>query len=619
MDLHGSIRASLDPGRAIRASASRGKTSVNRDARARARVVRWRADMNRTSILSPLRRRIVLSNLALALPFVAACSGGPGADEGVDNRGDAIKPTYGVDYAWARPSPSHLKAEGYTFVCRYLSYDTTGKNLSLGEEASLKKAGLDIVLNWEWGAADALDGYSRGVEEAKAAEAQAKALGQPSDRPIYFSIDFDATPGDQAALDAYFDGVASVIGRARTGAYGGYYPIQRLFDHGKVKWAWQTYAWSGGQWDSRAQLRQIENGIEGGGLDKDEAVAADFGQFPHAAAPPPAPAHGGSGSLGGSVAAEPAVSANADGRLEVFAINKAGALETIFQTAPNGGWSGWFSLGGDLEGRPAAVQNEDGRIEVFARSPAGSLEHAWQDAPNGKIGSFASLGGSWTSNPAVARNHDGRLEAFAVAADGSVHHTSQTTPNGEWSGWSSLGSAGGGLLEPAAILGHGGGLYVFATGKDGATFMSHQDTGGWSAWASLGGDATSDVTVAMNGDGRLEIFVRGTDAALWHRWEESPGGAWSGWASLGGSVHQPFATSDANGQLEVFVAGNGSGPLYRIAQKTPGGGWDSWTGMGGEVAGRPVAARNKDGRLEVFYRATSGAVEHAWEGAPEEW
>ena len=235
-----------------------------------------------------LRSFVNLALLVAALPMVAACApGSDSADEGVDTLDDALKTASGVDYAWARPSPSHLKAEGYSFVARYLSYDTTGKNLDSGEESALKKAGLSIVLNWEWGANDALDGYSRGVQHAKAAEAQANALGAPKDRPIYFSIDFDATPGEQAAIDSYFDGVASVIGKARTGAYGGYYPIKRLFDHGKIKWAWQTYAWSGGQWDPRAQLRQVQNGIEGGQLDKDEAVADDYGQWGQAAPTPP--------------------------------------------------------------------------------------------------------------------------------------------------------------------------------------------------------------------------------------------------------------------------------------------------------------------------------------------
>jgi hypothetical protein len=249
--------------------------------------------VNRTSSLHPsLRRLAFLSLLAAALPLVSGCGAEADDMEDVDARDDAINARYGVDYAWARPSPAHLKSEGYTFAARYLSYDKTGKNLSAAEASSLRAAGIDIVANWEWGADDALDGYQRGVEHAKEAEAQAIAAGMPAGRPIYFSVDFDATSGEQAAIDAYMDGVASVIGRSRTGAYGGYYVIKRLFDHGKITWGWQTYAWSGGQWDSRAQLRQIQNGIEGGQLDKDMAVAADFGQWGASGGgqnPPPSP------------------------------------------------------------------------------------------------------------------------------------------------------------------------------------------------------------------------------------------------------------------------------------------------------------------------------------------
>ena len=95
----------------------------------------------------------------------------------------------------------------------------------------------------------------------------------------------------QPTINAYFDGIASVIGKSRTGAYGSYYVIKRLFDGGKIAWGWQTYAWSGGNWDSRAQLRQVQNGLENGQLDKDQAMAADFGQWGASggSTPPPEP------------------------------------------------------------------------------------------------------------------------------------------------------------------------------------------------------------------------------------------------------------------------------------------------------------------------------------------
>ena len=223
-----------------------------------------------------------------ALLLVVACGAAPSDSEATATTSAAMITATGVDYSWARPSPSGLKSEGYTFAARYLSYDNTGKNLSKGEADALWAAGVDVVANWENSATAALNGYSQGVSDAQAADGQANADGIPAGRPIYFSVDFDASPGDQTAIDAYFDGIASVIGLARTGAYGGYYVIQRLFDAGKIKWGWQTYAWSGGQWDSRAQFRQVQNGITAAGdancCDEDQAVVADFGQW-HAAPP----------------------------------------------------------------------------------------------------------------------------------------------------------------------------------------------------------------------------------------------------------------------------------------------------------------------------------------------
>lgn len=204
-------------------------------------------------------------------------------EEEIDEDTASLGVATGVDYSWVHPSPASLHAAGYRFAVRYLSYDTTGKNLSRSEANALWATGVDVVANWEWGGYDVLGGYSRGVSDARAAESQAVADGIPSGRPIYFSIDFDAQPSQQATIDAYFDGVASVIGRQRTGAYGGYYVIQRLFNAGKIAWGWQTYAWSYGHWDPRAQLRQVLNdvtvGSSAGCCDKDVAVTADYGQW----------------------------------------------------------------------------------------------------------------------------------------------------------------------------------------------------------------------------------------------------------------------------------------------------------------------------------------------------
>ena len=40
----------------------------------------------------------------------------------------------------------------------------------------------------------------------------------------------------------------------------------------------------------------------------------------------------------------------------------------------------------------------------------------------------------------------------------------------------------------------------------------------WSHWESLGGALASEPTVSSRASGRLDVFIRGTDNALWHKW-----------------------------------------------------------------------------------------------------
>lgn len=186
----------------------------------------------------------------------------------------------GLDFAWSKPSVEAIKAGGYGFVCRYHSYDTAGKNLTKAEADSYLANGILIVSNWEYTTDAALKGYTQGVQDATEGNRQQAACGGPP-APIYFSVDFDATEAQQSAINSYLQGAASVIGLSRVGVYGGYYVVKRCFDARVVTYGWQTFAWSGGQWDSRAQARQIDNGVNVGGADCDidQSMTVNFGQW----------------------------------------------------------------------------------------------------------------------------------------------------------------------------------------------------------------------------------------------------------------------------------------------------------------------------------------------------
>ncbi|HYX48659.1 MAG TPA: hypothetical protein VE843_02885 [Ktedonobacteraceae bacterium] len=249
------------------------------------------------------------------------------------------------------------------------------------------------------------------------------------------------------------------------------------------------------------------------------------------------------------------VHVNDDGRLEVFTIGADNALWHIWQLAPNGSWSTWKSLdkppSTDYITNPIVSQNQDGRLEAFVLSD-NALWHIWQTTPGGSWGSWFSTkyptttGGNLLSfsSPLLRKNDDGRLELFVTiyalsnAGAGSfsatLWHIWQVSPNGTWSNWTSLGSPTiDRLSAPSVRKNDDGRLEAFAIGSDNALWHIWQLTtgGAWGSWSSLGTPSSSisvfgDPFVAENDDGRLEAFAVGSDGALWHTWQVSPGGHW---------------------------------------------------------------------------------------------
>jgi len=186
----------------------------------------------------------------------------------------------GVDYAFSRPSAAALVAAGKKFAVRYGGPGSSSKQLDAVELAALRGHGIAVVANAE-GAAGGFRGTTAGRSWARQAEDHFGALGMPSDRPIYFSVDWDAGPSDWASIDAAFGGAAGVIGAARVGVYGGFDTIAHCVNAGTARWFWQTYAWSNGKWHPRCHLQQYRNGvtIDGGDCDLDRAMVADYGQW----------------------------------------------------------------------------------------------------------------------------------------------------------------------------------------------------------------------------------------------------------------------------------------------------------------------------------------------------
>jgi hypothetical protein len=477
----------------------------------------------------------------------------------------------GIDYSFSHPSPSAIRAAGYTFVCRYLSRNPA-KNLTEDEADELVAAGLDIVCNWEASASAALNGYAQGVTDAQQAQSQATGAGMPGTRPIYFSVDFDASAAQQPAINAYFDGVASVVGPARTGAYGGYHVIQRLFNAGKIVWGWQTYAWSGGFWDNRAQLRQVQIGITVGGADCDanEARVTDFGQW-------------GSYSGHAGAAYDCWLVRNTNGHILAYVHNTDNSMSSVEPSSV-----GWSGMGGNISGNPAAVMDSAGHVNIYVRGSDNALQHVDPSGPG-----WSSMGGNIAGDPSAVLDPAGHIQIYVRSAEGALQHVD---PSG--AGWSSMGGAITG--NPTALVDSSGNIQIFV--RAGNALWRVDPSGG--GWSSMGGSIAGDPCALLDSAGHVQIYVRGRDNSLQH---VDPSGA--GWASMGGSVSgNPTAVLDSSGNIQIFVrAGNA---LWRVDPSGAG-----WASKGGNIAGNPVALLDAVGRVQVFVRGGDNTLQRQVPGA----
>jgi hypothetical protein len=171
--------------------------------------------------------------------------------------------------------------------------------------------------------------------------------------------------------------------------------------------------------------------------------------------------------------------------------------------------------------------------------------------------------------------------------------------------WESLG---GGLSGSPATASWGPGhLDVYVRGTDNA--LHHRwYINGWSNWEPLGGALGSDPAAVAWGPGRVDVFARGTDGSLIHKWYS--GGAWSQRESQGGQlIGKPSVVSWGNGHLDVYVRGTDNALHHRWYD---GNGWSGWEGLGGVLDSEPAAAAWASGRVDVFARGTDGALIHKW-------
>ncbi|WLV24537.1 hypothetical protein QR721_12975 [Aciduricibacillus chroicocephali] len=183
-------------------------------------------------------------------------------------------------------------------------------------------------------------------------------------------------------------------------------------------------------------------------------------------------------------------------------------------------------------------------------------------------------------------------------------------PGRGWSRWEDLG----GVLSSAPTVSSWSAnrLDVFGRGTDNALYHKWWDGSRWSGWENLGGVLSSAPSAVSWGTNRIDVFGRGTDNALYHKWWD--GSRWSGWENLGGVLTSgPTVSTRRENQLDVFVRGSNN----RLYKKTWNGSrWEDWEDLGGNLNSEPAAISWGPNRIDVFARAQNNGLLHRhWNGS----
>lgn len=161
--------------------------------------------------------------------------------------------------------------------------------------------------------------------------------------------------------------------------------------------------------------------------------------------------------------------------------------------------------------------------------------------------------------------------------------------------------------DPAAVS-TGPNNMSFAYKKGTTIYTRAWTPGGWTApFPHYGVTATSGPAIDVRENGVVDLFVRGADNALWHRYFVN--GAWSNWGSLGGCLGTGPSSAErkGTGQLYVFAL-RCNGPTMVFKSWTPQAGWTGWltkSYSSDAVVDRPTIISTSAGTMDLFWRVGS--------------
>lgn len=237
----------------------------------------------------------------------------------------------------------------------------------------------------------------------------------------------------------------------------------------------------------------------------------------------------------------------------------------------------------------------------------------WDPLPSTKLFAYP---------PTIHTPNFEQFDVFAVDTDGRLQHSSTADAvHLRWTDWKALCANVVGM--PAAVTSAKPfdqkiPQDVFVVGTDSALWhVSSTDSSTfsprWSEPISHGGALRPDVAAVCTGTGQFDVFGRGLDGRLWHL---SINGTEQIWEQHDGFILSvPSVVAWAATELQIVALGPASDLLHRWFLKDKHV-WSGWESLGGQLSSPPVIVATGPHRLDVFARGADTSLQHRyWDGA----
>jgi GlcNAc-PI de-N-acetylase len=301
----------------------------------------------------------------------------------------------------------------------------------------------------------------------------------------------------------------------------------------------------------------------------------------------------------------------------------------VYERYPSG--TKWLERANN--GRLVAVNVQDREVKLWYENKFGP---AW----TGPI--RLRSGGPIAPQVTLLKRADGRLQIFAMRLPLGMEHDPAVPPYQEiitakqighrmaFGAWKSIGAPDTGQFNsvPTAAVDGAGRIFVFARNSSGYAAYTYRAKGVWSPWTRMDSslqDLMDGIAAITRNDGVIEVFATSRTGQILHyvqsgtSFTSPPGFAFTGAASA------PTAVKNKDGRLEIFYreAVTGDPAKYGRVMTAWVDASGQWTGpsvLYGDAGVGPVAAiqRSGSGHIMVFERNSWDGISTTRQVAPND-